>query len=185
MTISSISASATGALQPAGAPPPHRPGKAPSLDKTAELLGISVDDLGTQLKSGKTLNEIASEQGVSSDDLLSALKSDLKSNKPAGAPELGDDVLTQIATDIAAGKRPGGPRDAGGPPTRANDAGDVTATGTNLKSLAETLGLSESDLLAQVSSGANFSSLLGSAADNPYLSGGNLVAGGILVDEYA
>ena len=100
----------------------------------------------------KTLDEIASEQDVSSDDLLSALKSDLKSNKPAGAPELGDDLLRQIATDIAAGKRPGGPRDAGGPPTRANGAGDVTATGTNLKSLAETLGLSESDLCRDHSS---------------------------------
>jgi hypothetical protein len=183
MTISSISASATGALQPTGGPPPHRPGKAPSLDKTAELLGISADDLGTQLKSGKTLNEIASDRGVSSDDLLSALKSDLKSNKPAGAPELGNDLLTQIATDIAAGKRPGGPRDAGGPATRAN--GDVSATGTNLKTLAETLGVNETDLLAQLSSGASFTSLLGNAGGNPYISGANLVEGGIVVDEYA
>ena len=110
MTIGSITTSTASALQ--GASGSHHRHKPPSLDKTAELLGVSADDLGTELKSGKTLDDIASDKGVSSDDLLSALKTDLKANKPAGAPELSDDQLTQMATGIAAGKGPGGP---GGP----------------------------------------------------------------------
>ena len=181
MTINSINASAIGASQATGSLQHHRAGKAPSLDNTAELLGVSASDLGAQLKSGRTLNDIASAQGVSSDDLMSALKTDLKTNKPAGAPELSDDQLTQMATNIASGKRPGG-ANGGGPPKLAN--GDGTTAEMNLQSLAKSLGLSQDDLLTQLTSGTSFGALLGSAGSSPYGSGSK-VSGGILVDEYA
>jgi hypothetical protein len=181
MTIGSITTSATTALQ--GASGSHHRHKPPSLDKTAELLGVSADDLGNELKSGKTLGDLASEKGVSSDDLLSALKTDIKANKPADAPELSDDQLTQMATGIAAGKGPGGP--GGPPPPRRSDDDDATTAENNLKTLAEKLGMSQTDLLEKLTSGENFSSLLGSAGSNPYATGGYGLNGGLAIDEYA
>ena len=184
MTIGSITTSTASALQ--GASGSHHRHKPPSLDKTAELLGVSSDDLGTELKSGKTLDDIASDKGVSSDDLLSALKTDLKANKPAGAPELSDDQLTQMATGIAAGKGPGGPGGPGGPrPRHGGDDADATTAEANLKSLASKLGMSQTDLLDKLTSGSSFSDLLGTASDNPYTSSSYAVGGGVAVDEYA
>jgi hypothetical protein len=97
----------------------RRQHKEMSMDNTAQALGLSADDLKTQLKSGKTLDDIAKAQGVSGDDLTTALKKDLTANKPADAPELSDDQLTKMATDIAAGKGPKGHGHHGPPPSGA------------------------------------------------------------------
>jgi hypothetical protein len=128
MTIGSLSINSTSAVQSASGQ--HRGQKPPAMDKTAEALGLSTDDLKGQLKSGKTLNDIAKTQGVSSDDLLKALKSDLTASKPANAPELSDDQLTQMAANIAAGKGPKGAHGHGGhggpPPPPPVDSDDTT-----------------------------------------------------------
>ena len=82
MTIGSVSFNNASAVQSASGHP--RGPKPPAMDNTAEALGLSTDDLQGQIKSGKTLDDIAKAQGVA-DDLLKALKSDLTANnRPAG-----------------------------------------------------------------------------------------------------
>jgi hypothetical protein len=166
----------------------HGGGKPPSLDNTASLLGESADDLTTQLKSGKTLNDIATAQGVSSTALVAALKTDITANRPAGAPAVGDVQLTSMATAIAAGKGPGGGGGGGfGGQQAVSSATDVDATKAeaNLKQMASTLGVSQTDLLNQLSSGVSFSALLGNAGTNPYTASTYAVSGGLAVDQYA
>ncbi len=182
MTIGSISNTSSAAgVQSTN----NRHHKQMSMDNTAEALGLSTDDLKTQLKSGKTLNDIAKAQGVSSDDLTAALKKDLTANKPANAPELSDDQLTEMATNIAAGKGPKGPHGHGGhggPPPAKSD--DDTAT-NNLNSLASSLGVSASDLLEKLTSGTAFTATSNTASTNPYTAGTLNVSGGVMIDQYA
>jgi len=60
-----------------------------------------------------------------------------------------------------------------------------TAT-TNLTSLAGTLGMTPSDLLAQINSGNDLSQLLGSTSQTGYGSTtANSVNGGVIFDQYA
>jgi hypothetical protein len=184
MTIGSISTTGLGAVQGTDQRRTH---KGPSLDNTAKALGLSADDLKSQLKSGKTLNDIASSKGVSSDDLMTALKTDLKANKPADAPELSDDQLTEMATNVAAGKGPKGPHGHhghGGPPPAAN-SDDATTAESNLASLASSAGLSQTDLLTQLTSGTDFKTLMSNAKSNPYTAATYNVSGGVMVDSYA
>jgi hypothetical protein len=171
MTIDPISSSNTSQIFQA-----QRNRKPPSMDNTAELLGESADDLQTQLKDGKTLNDIASEKGVSTDDLTNAVKSDLKANKPAGAPDVSDDQLTQMATDIESGKRPHG---------HGHHAKKADDTQSNLQTLASKVGLSQTELLNQLTAGTSFGDLTGAAQDNPYTASGFANPGSVAVDEYA
>jgi hypothetical protein len=194
MTISSLSSSTdVTALTQATATQRQRP-KPPDMTNTAKALGLSSDDLQSELKSGKTLNSIAQDQGVSSDDLLSAVKSDLQANKPADAPDLSDDQLTQMAQGIAAGKGPGGP---GGPHRHHGGGGggqgqaEMSILGTrasdttsNLSSLADALGTSSDDLMSQLSSGADLSSLFGRSGSATWSSSGASTSG-LAVDLYA
>lgn len=66
-------------------------------DDIAKLLGLSQQDLGTQLRSGKSLAEIATSKGVSRDALLAAVTKAVKADlativdrtppqRPSGAP---------------------------------------------------------------------------------------------------
>jgi hypothetical protein len=193
MTISSLSSSTdVTALTQATATQRQRP-KPPDMTNTAKALGLSPDDLQSELKSGKTLDDIAQDKGVSSDDLLSAVKTDLQANKPADAPGLSDDQLTQMATGIAAGKGPGGP---GGPHGHHHHGGgqgqaDASILGTqasdttsNLSSLADALGTSSDNLLSQLSSGADLSSLFGQSGSATWNSSGASTSG-LAVDMYA
>jgi len=47
----------------------HHGGKPPDLDDLAQKLGLSTDDLTTQLKNGTSLADIAAAQGVSLDSI--------------------------------------------------------------------------------------------------------------------
>ncbi len=49
--------------------PHHHGGKPPGLDELAQKLGLSTDDLKTQLQNGTSLADIATAQGVSLDSL--------------------------------------------------------------------------------------------------------------------
>lgn len=76
-------------------------------EAVAQILGITQDELKTELKAGKSLAEIAQEKGISEDDLISKLKDSLtdqlkkyveskrapKGNEPAQAPA--DSTVTQ------------------------------------------------------------------------------------------
>lgn len=191
MTISSLSSSTdVTALTQATATQRQRP-KPPDMTNTAKALGLSTDDLQSELKSGRTLDAIAKDKGVSSDDLLSAVKTDLQANKPADAPALSDDQLTQMATGIAAGKGPGGPHGhhhGGGGGRGQADASilgtQASDTTSNLSSLADALGTSSDDLLSQLSSGADLSSLFGQSGSATWSSSGTSRSG-LAFDMYA
>ncbi|MCU7726238.1 hypothetical protein ODJ79_21125 [Actinoplanes sp. KI2] len=45
-----------------------------SMTKIADALGMSSDDLKKELRSGKSLGDVATEKGVSHDDLIAAIK---------------------------------------------------------------------------------------------------------------
>lgn len=64
----------------AGHHPHHKRGELlPHLDpeKLSGMLGMSKDELVAQLKTGKSLAEIAAEKGISKDDLIAKIKDEL------------------------------------------------------------------------------------------------------------
>jgi hypothetical protein len=193
MTISSLSSSTdVTALAQSSATQRQRP-KPPDMTNTAKALGLSTDDLNTQLNSGATLDSLAKQNGVSSDDLLSAVKTDLQANKPADAPDLSDTQLTQMATDVAAGKGPGGAGGAHGHHHHGGGSGQADAsilgtsasdTSSNLSSLADALGTSSNDLLSQLSSGSDLSSQFSQSGSATWNSSGASTSG-LAVDMYA
>lgn len=180
MTVSSICSPASAAADP---PRRHeRPDMEKRLAPTAQLLGVSTGDLKQQLHSGTTLSDIAKSKGVSQDDLLASIREGLKAGKPEGAPELTEAQLTQMATDIAAGKRPGRPDGTGGPggppPLPA-----ASSPEDNLNTLAGALGIDPTELLRQLSSGADMRALGGK--EDPYSSRAAWPTRGLAVDAWA
>jgi hypothetical protein len=95
-------------VRPAGGPPGgghfgHGPG--PGLDAAATYLGISQTSLFTQLRSGKTLAQVANAtSGKSAAGLIAALVADAKQHFGTNVPS----DLTQRITDLVNGVRPAG-----------------------------------------------------------------------------
>jgi hypothetical protein len=79
------------------------------MAKVADALGMSSDDLKTELKSGKSLNDVATEKGVSHDDLIAAIKSGLPSD--ADAEKIAE--TKGMPQPPAGGHGPGGPKGMG------------------------------------------------------------------------
>jgi lambda repressor-like predicted transcriptional regulator len=77
MTISPITNQSVGST---GAPPDPKQ----RLQSVADLFHMSTDDLTSELKTGKSLADIAKEKGVSRDDLVNTIKQDIQKNAPAG-----------------------------------------------------------------------------------------------------
>jgi outer membrane receptor protein involved in Fe transport len=177
MTISALgsSSSMSALTQTSGTQRPKGP-PADTFENTAQLLGLSTDDLKTQLDSGETLSSLATAKGVSDDDLLASVKQDLKTHKPDGAPDLSDDQLTQMASGIASGRPPGGMRKA--PGTSASD------TSQTLQTLADALGTTSDDLLQKLQSGSNLSSLFGQSGSATWSQSGTATSG-LSLDVYA
>lgn len=107
-----------------------------ALDTAATTLGLSEDDLRTQLRDGKTLADIASAQGVSVDDLVAALvkaaqeRIDQAVTDGKLTQERADELskhLTERITARVNGERP--ERPAGG--HRGDDADTTTTTTTD------------------------------------------------------
>lgn len=176
MNVGSVSGPAAMFVSPAGPPPA---GMQQSMQKgmegTAKLLGMTTDDLQTQLRSGKTLNDLANAKGVSHDDLVASIEQGMKAAAPQGVQAPAGFDASRIAEDIAAGKRPEDPRAAGGPGGGA-DADD------KLSRLASALGTDTTSLLQQLQSG-DFSMLLDRT--NPYAKTAGLPTGGLQTDVYA
>lgn len=190
--------SGTSGLYP---PPPTMRRTPPPMTNTAQLLGISTDELQKDQQSGSTLAQLAAQKGVSTGDLVNSIAADLKANAPQGAPALSDAQVTQMATEIAAGKHPHGHHKV----ASSSDAGDSSQS--NLSSLAAALGVDPSTLVSKLTSGQDLSSLLsqfarsqsdgsasgssqGSASTVAYGSTGSssfaaLLNGGVAVDQYA
>jgi hypothetical protein len=174
MTVSSIT-SAGVSFDPQTRP--HR--TPPAMTNTAGLLGVSADELRDAQRSGTTLADLATQKGVSKDDLVKSLATDLKANKPEGAPELSEAQLTEMATNIAAGKRPQGPP----PPPRGDDGDDGDRSQRNVASLAEALGTDADTLLQRLQSGADLTSLLRGATG--YGAQSESLASGLAIDRHA
>src|SRR5579862_1681172 len=98
------------------------------LDVAANLFGMSKSDLTSELKSGKSLSDIAKEKGISEDDLESALAK----NDPSSASVA--DKLSR-AKDIAT--RVGLPQRLQGPPP--SDASQSTSSSSSSSSSGSSL----------------------------------------------
>ncbi len=102
-------------------------GQAPSFSNTAQVLGISTDELATDLQSGQTFSELGTAKGVSRSDLVASVEKDLTGgssdtdNSTASVPQLSGDQLQQLAGNIVDGVLP----------TPQSWRSDGTATGGN------------------------------------------------------
>lgn len=157
----------------AGAPP--QAGGPPQMNEVAKLLGLSSSELRSELQSGKTLSELASEKGISNESLLKTIETSLSAHKPTGAPALSSTELTQMASNIANGTPPSAP-----PPQGVSGKAQSSTT-----TLAQSLGIEPSALLSQLE-GGGLESLLPQAGYTSEGSGSQQTGlGGIAFNQYA
>ena len=184
MTISSISSSisslgGTSAVNQMQRPQGPPPGKGP-FDAVSSVLSMSADDIASAVKSGKSLDDLATEKGVSHSDLVAALK--------AGAPsELqGTDGLDAMVEQIASQKGAG---PMGPPPPPPSDSGVLSGNLSSsqqdtLDALSSLLDTSSDDLKSSLQSGTSLVALL--KAHNVDLDDlANTLQSGFLVDKTA
>ena len=81
MSVGAIGSNA-GPWQWQSQPPPSPP----RMTNTAQLLGISTNQLAQDLQSGTTLSSLASKQGVSSSSLISSIEKDLQEMRRRARP---------------------------------------------------------------------------------------------------
>jgi uncharacterized protein YidB (DUF937 family) len=151
-------------------PPPPPAGMRQAMQSAAKTLGLSDDDLRTQLRSGKTLADVASDQGISQDDLVASIADSLKTS---GAQLPSGVDATQFAQDMVTRQPPQGPPPGPPPGDRAGD---------NAQSLADTLGIDQDELVKTLQSG-DLSSLLKSFSAQ-YQQTSAAATGGLQVDTY-
>ncbi len=125
----------------------------PSLDNTAQLLGLSSSTLSTDLQSGTTLAKLAQQKGVSSKDLLASVEKDLQANAPQGAPSLSSNQIEQIATNVINGTPPTPPSGSGSSGAQGGTSGSEGPPPLSLSNTAQLLGVSSSGLSSDVQSG--------------------------------
>jgi lambda repressor-like predicted transcriptional regulator len=129
------------------------------FEAVSDLLGMSASEIAGQVKSGKSLDDLAQTKGVSHDDLIAALK--------AGAPQGvkgGDfDAMVEKLASKQGMQGPMGPP-PGPPPGGMGgllDGGTVSESQQSvLDSLSELLDMSSEELQDELTSGTDLSSLL-------------------------
>jgi hypothetical protein len=174
-------------------PPPQGGGKIKAaMQAAAQTLGLSDDDLKTQLQSGKSLADVAQTQCVSTDDLESAMTSAIGSSSSTSASSSTSSTSTLVANLVnRKGGGHGGHHHHHAPaatdPTSSTDSTDPTVQ-NNLQTLATALGTDPSDLMSQLQSG-DFSNIMKNAAAQ-FTQGGAAgqssdLTGGLQVDTYA
>ncbi len=119
---------------PGGHGGPHGGGMV-ALDAAASYLGLTDEELRTELDDGSTLADVAEEQGKSVDGLVAALvdaaKTDLADAVEAGRlteaqqteilAGLEERITTLVNEGFRGGHGPGGPGGPGGPPPTGDD----------------------------------------------------------------
>ena len=138
------SSAATGATATTTANRPHMGGRrgAPELDAAAKAIGITTDALLTELKSGKTIADVAKAKGVAVqtviDAMVAAAKADFESN------------VTERVTNEVNGTftRPDGPGGPDGPHRGFGFRG-----GFGLDAAAKAIGVSTDTLLNDLKGG--------------------------------
>jgi lambda repressor-like predicted transcriptional regulator len=164
MTITPITTSTTTGTQGA-----TQPDFASRMQPLADLFHMSTTDLQNELRSGKSLADIAQEQGVSRDDLLATVKQGLQQYAPPGAN------LDAIANRIV--DRTGGAGGAQGHHHHhhgGGGAGDATSSDSTTTSLdqvlgpvAEMLNTTTPDLMSQLQNGTSLRDIAQQAGVDP------------------
>lgn len=157
------------------------------LASVSSLLGSSVEDLQSELSSGKSLNDIADKKGVSHDDLVEALRAGMPADAPTGVDPT--HVLEQMAAQAGGPRPPAPPAGQGLGGSVGSESGVLTGTVTSrqqsvLDQLSDLLGTDSDDLAAELQGGSSLLQMLqdrgvtkGSAAET--------VGEGFLVDAKA
>jgi hypothetical protein len=147
------------------------------LDTAAKALGLSKDDLVSQLKSGKSLDDVAAAQGVSHDDLAAALKAKMPPELAASdqANDLIDAITSKKGMPTRAARGLQGPPPGTAPPGTQptdNSSGVLGSTlteaqQTTLDKLSSLLGTDSAGLLDSLRSGSsNLSDLISAKGVN-------------------
>ena len=121
----------------------------------AAKLGLSSDDLKTQLKSGKSLDDVATAQGVSHDDLIAAIKAGMPADRASGAD------ATEMAEKMAATK--GLPKHGGhghGGPGGAKGMNSGLQDSSKLDEISKLLDTSSDDVSSSATSASKLVSML-------------------------
>ncbi len=134
------------------------PGMKVRLSVAATALGISEDELRTQLEAGKTIAAIAAEKGVDVNKVISALVDEAKAHL---AQEVTDGKITQAQADERIAtlteritERVNNPRPAGdhdGP--KGGPDGRRRGVKAGFSAAAKALGISEDELRTQLRAG--------------------------------
>jgi lambda repressor-like predicted transcriptional regulator len=161
------------------------------LDTAAKALGLSKADLTSELKSGKSLDDIATEQGVSHDDLAAAIKAGMPP-KLANSGKA-DELVQAIVTKKGMPTRPQAATPAGPAPMVADtstSSGVLGATMTDhqqstLDQLSSLLGTDSSTLLDSLKSGSSLSDLISAKGGVDQSSLASILQDGLLFDATA
>lgn len=122
--------------------PGGRFGGGVDLEVAAETLGVTTDELRTQLEAGKSLANVAEAEGVDKQKLIDALVAAGEARLDEAKAALPD----RIAEAVDATHTPG---EHGGPGGR----GPGGRGGASLETAAKALGISEDDLKAELQDG--------------------------------
>jgi flagellar motility protein MotE (MotC chaperone) len=143
-------------------------GPGPGLDAAAETLGLTSDELVAELRSGRTLADVASTQGVNVDDLVAAIVADETAEIQArvDAGELDADRAAEITSSLSERVTA---MVNGEKPVRGDGFGHGGPKGFGLDVAADTLGLTVDELTAGLRSGqtlADMASAQGVSVDD-------------------
>jgi lambda repressor-like predicted transcriptional regulator len=193
MTINTIGTSASTAATQALFGRTDRPRQGGgAIAVAAKALGLSTDDVISQLKSGKSLGDIADAQGVSRTDLASALKSGMPDG--TASSDKADEIVDRIINQVGLPQRPQGPR----PDATSDSTSDSGVSGVSgvlgssltssqqstLDSLSSLLGTTSDSLLGSLQSGTSLADLV-SAAGVSQGSLASILQDGLLIDTTA
>ena len=157
MPIQSVGVGATAAQFQSR--PPQR-GNSPA-DAVGGLLGISANEIETQLDSGMSLSDIAAAQGISHDDLIEALRDGMPAEM-RGAANV-EEILESIAAQKGRGPAGGPPPP---PPPRSMESTGVFAESITttqqqvVDSLGDLLEMEPEQVVEELRSGSSLIDLL-------------------------
>lgn len=162
------------------------------VEDAAKALGMTPDDVMSQLRDGKSLGDIADEKGVSRDTLATALKAGMPADRAASGDS--DKAVDKIIDQVGTARGPRGPKGPPPPPPASSSSstgssgvyGDslTTEQQSTLAKLADLLGTDSGSLLGDLKSGTSLSSMLADKdVSREQLAG--VVQNGLLIDARA
>lgn len=158
-TISGTSSHNLSAMSGIGRPHAAPSGKGP-FEAVSGVLGMSADEIASQVQSGKSLDDLATDKGVSHDDLVAALKA----GAPQGAKDSGKlDEMVEKLTSRKGRQGPMGPPPGPPPGGMGGVMGGGKLSGSQqsmLDSLSELLDISSEELQEELTSGTSLTDLL-------------------------